>query len=52
MSQGIISPIGGDDYYQEVPAAYMSKLSRRGEIKDSENVLAFIKGSENQMKLL
>jgi len=46
VSQGIISPIGGDDYYQEVPAAYMNKLSRRGQIKDSENVLAYIKGSE------
>lgn len=46
VSQGIISPIGGDDYYQEVPAAYMNKLSRRGQLKDSENVLAYIKGSE------
>lgn len=52
VSQGIISPIGGDDYYQEVPAAYMSKLSRRGEIKDSENVLAFIKGSEKPDEII
>ena len=52
VSQGIISPIGGDDYYQEVPAVYMSKLSRRGEIKDSENVLAFIKGSEKPDEII
>ena len=48
VSQGIISPIGGDDYYQEVPAAYMSKLSRRGEIKDSEK---FINNLLNEKKI-
>ena len=30
----------------------MSKLSRRGEIKDSENVLAFIKGSEKPEEII
>ncbi|NJW55647.1 M28 family peptidase, partial [Salinimicrobium oceani] len=35
------SPLCGDDYYQEVPGSYFT----RGEIKDTENVLAYIKGS-------
>ncbi len=40
-SMGIPSPIGGDDYFQEIPESYF-----RGDIKSSENVLAFIEGSE------
>lgn len=39
---GIPSPIGGDDYFQEVPGSYFT----RGEVKDTENVVAFIEGSE------
>ncbi|PKV50568.1 peptidase M28-like protein [Aquimarina sp. MAR_2010_214] len=38
---GIPSPLGGDDYYQEIPESYF-----RGGIKSSENVLAFIEGTE------
>ncbi|WP_025743083.1 M28 family metallopeptidase [Aquimarina pacifica] len=38
---GIPSPLGEDDYFQEIPASYF-----RGGIKSSENVLAFIKGSD------
>lgn len=37
----IPSPYGGDDYYQEIPDTYF-----RGGIKSSENVLAYIKGTE------
>lgn len=37
----IPSPLGGDNYYQPVPGTAF-----RGEVKDSENVLAFIEGSE------
>ena len=48
----IISPIGGEDYYQEVPASYMNKLSRRGELKDSENVVAFIKGTQKPDEII
>lgn len=44
--QGIASPIGGDDYFQEVPAEWINKNTRRGKFKDSENVVAFIEGSE------
>ena len=46
VGEGIVSGIGGDDYFQEVPAAWLNKNSRRGGLKASENVLAFIKGSE------
>ncbi|MDD7887804.1 M28 family metallopeptidase [Flavivirga sp. 57AJ16] len=41
MSAGIPSPIAKDDYFQEIPASYFSK-----NIKASENVLAYIKGTE------
>ena len=37
----IPSPLGDDDYYQEVPESAFS----RGNVKASENVLAYIKGS-------
>src|SRR5690606_34930062 len=44
----IASPLGGDDYYQEVPGSYFT----RGEIKDTENVLAFIEGSSIPEEIL
>ena len=46
ISQGIASPLGGDDYFQEVPATWINKNTRRGTFKDSENVVAFIRGTE------
>ena len=46
ISNGIVSPLGSDDYFQEVPAEWINKNTRRGKFKDSENVVAFIKGSE------
>lgn len=44
----IPSPIGGDDYYQEVPGSYFT----RGQIKNTENVLAFIEGSQKPEEVL
>ncbi len=41
IASGIPSPIAKDDYFQEIPASYFS-----GNIKDSENVIAYIKGTE------
>ncbi|NMH86156.1 M28 family metallopeptidase [Flavivirga algicola] len=41
IATGIPSPIAEGDYFQEIPTSYFS-----GDIKDSENVLAYIKGSE------
>lgn len=38
---GIPSPIADGDYFQEIPASFF-----KDNIKDSENVLAYIKGSE------
>ncbi|WP_253680536.1 M28 family metallopeptidase [Tenacibaculum mesophilum] len=46
VSQGIVSPLGGDDYFQEVPSEYLSNNRRGMTLKDSENVVAFIKGTE------
>jgi len=46
ISQGISSGLGGDNYFQKVPKEWINKNTRRGKFKDSENVLAFIKGSE------
>lgn len=43
----IPSPLGGDDYYQEVPSSVF-----RGNVKDSENVLAYIEGSEKPEEIL
>jgi len=43
----IPSPLGGDDYYQEIPESYF-----RGGIKSSENVLAYIKGSEKPNEIV
>lgn len=52
VSQGIASPLGGDDYFQEVPSAFLTKNSRGQKLKDSENVLAFIKGSEKPDEII
>ncbi|NVK52644.1 MAG: M20/M25/M40 family metallo-hydrolase [Flavobacteriaceae bacterium] len=53
VDQGIASPLGGDDYYQEVPASFLNQGRKRGKaLKDSENVVAFIKGSEKPEEIL
>lgn len=39
--QNIASPFGGDEYFQEIPSSFMGNKYR-----SSENVLAFIEGSE------
>ncbi len=51
VEQGIASPLGGDDYYQEVPASFLNSGRARG-LKDSENVVAFIKGSEKPDEII
>lgn len=43
ISNGIASPLGGNNYFQEIPASY---FKGRTDGKPSENVLAYIKGSE------
>ncbi len=44
---GIPSPIAKGDYFQEIPASYF-----RGGIKASENVLAYIEGSEKPEEVI
>ncbi|GAA3508479.1 M28 family metallopeptidase [Aquimarina addita] len=44
---GVPSPIAEDDYFQEIPETYFS-----GGIKASENVLAYIKGSEKPNEII
>mgnify|MGYP003146298281 CR=1 FL=1 len=46
VSNGIASPLGGDDYFQDISAEWLNKNSRRGNLKSSENVVAFIEGTE------
>src|SRR5689334_23220777 len=44
-------PMGADNYYQKVPAAFMN--THRGEhLNDSENIIAFIEGSEKPEEVL
>lgn len=44
---GIDTPLGDDDYFQEIPESYF-----KGGIKASENVLAFIPGSEKPEEII
>lgn len=52
VSQNINSPIAPDDYFQEVPAEFLNKRNRRVPLKDSENVVAFIKGTEKPDEII
>jgi Zn-dependent M28 family amino/carboxypeptidase len=52
VKKGIASPIGANDYYQEVPASFLNKSIRGRGLNASENVLAYIKGSEKPNEVL
>jgi len=43
VQNGISSPAGDGDYFQEIPSSYFGKMK---EPADSENVIAFIEGSQ------
>lgn len=47
LDLGIESPIAPDDYFQEVPSEYL-----KPGLNDSENVLAYIEGSEKPNQVL
>jgi Zn-dependent M28 family amino/carboxypeptidase len=47
INMGIPSPIADGDYFQEIPEAFF-----KGQAKASENVLAYIKGSENPNEVI
>lgn len=49
ISHGIPSPFGETDYYQEIPASYFKGRTNNN---PSENVLAYIKGSEKPDELI
>ena len=46
VKKGIKSPISEGDYFQEISSEYLTKNSREKKLKASENVIAFIKGTE------
>ncbi|WP_445819005.1 M28 family metallopeptidase [Algibacter sp. TI.3.09] len=47
VANGIPSPIAEGDYFQEIPASFF-----KGDTKASENVLAYIKGSEKPDEII
>lgn len=51
-NEGIASPLGGEDYFQEVPASWLNRYSRGELLRDSENVVAYIKGSEKPEEIV
>lgn len=48
-NEGIIAAPGTEDYFQNIPASY---FAGRREMKPSENVVAFIKGSEKPNEII
>ena len=46
-SASIASPLGGDDYFQEIPTEHL-----RSNLKPSENVVAYIEGTEKAEELI
>ena len=48
---GLTFPKGADSFYQKVPATFMNK-GGSGKIPDSENIWAFIEGSEKPNEIL
>jgi len=47
ISNNIASPLGDDDYFQDIPTEYL-----RPNLKPSENVVAFIEGSEKPEEII
>jgi Zn-dependent M28 family amino/carboxypeptidase len=47
INEGIASPFGDSSYYQSIPKSYLG-----GDYNDSENVLAFIKGTEKPDEII
>ena len=47
INAGIPSPLGGDDYFQDIATEFL-----RPNLKPSENVLAFVEGSEKPEEII
>ncbi|CAM1374576.1 M28 family metallopeptidase [Tenacibaculum xiamenense] len=53
IKSGIKSPISGGKYFQEIPSQFFTKnVFGRKALKDSENVLAFIEGTEKPEEII
>lgn len=52
VTSGIASAFGTDNYFQKVPAAFLRRYSRGRVNTESENVLAFIKGTEKPDEII
>ncbi len=52
LQLGIKSPLGGDDYFQEITAEWLNSNTNRAILKDSENVLAYIEGAEKPEEII
>jgi len=52
IDNGIDAPLGDGDYFQEVPSEFLSNNRRGITLKNSENVVAFIKGSEKPDEII
>lgn len=50
--RGIGFPAALGSYYQDVPASFMNKKSRGTKLEDSENILAFIPGTEKPEEII
>lgn len=50
-TNAIPNPTGATDYYQKIPATFLNAI-RNDNLKDSENILAFIKGSEKPDEII
>lgn len=51
-SMGVSYPTPMNSYYQKVPASFMNAKSRGANLQDSENILAFIPGSEKPNEVI
>lgn len=47
ISKNIASPLGGDDYFQDIPTEHL-----KSNLNPSENVVAFIEGTENPDEII
>jgi len=52
ITNNISSPLGNANYFQEVPSEFLSNNRSGLTIKDSENVVAFIEGSEKPEEVI
>jgi hypothetical protein len=52
VSSGIPSPMGENNYFQKVPASFFRGFFRGRGLQDSENVLAYIPGTEKPNEIV